>query len=162
MNDTITRREALLVTAMGAAFAGCGNADADDTTSASMKYVRVYADEQGGSHFEDMELEITQGELGTANVPKVGISRAFSTSKMFFVTAEVKRPEHREITWHTAPARQFVIWLTGKIEIETSDGEKRTFGPGDIVLAEDTTGKGHISRNLSDVVLAFIPLSEEK
>jgi hypothetical protein len=36
--------------------------------------------------------------------------------------------------------------LTGSVEIETGDGTKRVLGPGDILLAEDTTGRGHISR----------------
>jgi hypothetical protein len=40
-----------------------------------------------------------------------------------------------------------VIWLTGKVEFETSDGVVRRLAAGSVVLAEDTTGKGHISRH---------------
>ena len=28
------------------------------------------------------------------------------------------------------------------------DGSRRVFGPGDLLLAEDTTGRGHVSRAL--------------
>ncbi len=47
--------------------------------------------------------------------------------------------------WHTAPRRQYIVMLSGLVEIQTSDGETRTFGPADIVLVEDTMGKGHKS-----------------
>ena len=36
--------------------------------------------------------------------------------------------------------------MRGKTEIEVSDGEKRILRTGDVLLVEDTTGKGH--RNL--------------
>jgi hypothetical protein len=39
--------------------------------------------------------------------------------------------------------------MDGEIEIETSLGEKRVFKHGDVLLVEDTTGKGHRSRNLT-------------
>ena len=53
------------------------------------------------------------------------------------------------LDWHNAPARQYVIMLEGEVEIEIGDGSKRVLGPGDISLAEDTTGQGHRSRILS-------------
>ena len=51
-----------------------------------------------------------------------------------------------DVAWHPAPQRYFIINVQGHVELQVSDGEKRVFGPGSIVLAEDTTGKGHISR----------------
>ena len=45
--------------------------------------------------------------------------------------------------WHPAPQRQFVIILSGQLEIGFEDGSTRVFGPGDARLVEDTTGKGH-------------------
>ena len=50
--------------------------------------------------------------------------------------------------YHCAPRRQFVIHLKGSVEIETGDGTKRRFGVGDVLLADDTTGEGHISRGV--------------
>ncbi len=45
--------------------------------------------------------------------------------------------------WHPAPQRQFVIILSGQLEIGFEDGSKKIFGPGDARLVEDITGKGH-------------------
>ena len=44
------------------------------------------------------------------------------------------------------PDRQYVVNLEGEVEIEVGDGTKRILRTGDILLAEDTTGQGHISR----------------
>jgi hypothetical protein len=35
------------------------------------------------------------------------------------------------------------------MEIEIGDGTKRIFNTGDIVLVEDTTGQGHVTRAAS-------------
>lgn len=48
--------------------------------------------------------------------------------------------------WHPAPRRQYVITLSGRGEVELASGQKITSGPGHIEFAEDTTGKGHITR----------------
>jgi hypothetical protein len=53
--------------------------------------------------------------------------------------------------FHTAPQMQYIILLDGEIEIETSLGDKRTFGAGEVLLMEDTTGKGHKTRNLQPI-----------
>ena len=52
-----------------------------------------------------------------------------------------------ENSWHRAPRRQYVISLAGGISITASDGETRHIGTGEIVLVEDTTGKGQITRS---------------
>ena len=53
--------------------------------------------------------------------------------------------------FHTAPTRQFIILLDGRIEIETSLGDKRIFSSGDILRMEDITGKGHKTKNLEAI-----------
>ena len=59
--------------------------------------------------------------------------------------------------WHPTPKRQFIIYLSGTIEAEVSDGEIRQFGPGSITLVEDTSGKGHKSRVVgSDLVICVV------
>src|SRR5688500_15711040 len=52
--------------------------------------------------------------------------------------------------WHTAPQRQFVIILSGQLQIGFEDGSTKVFGPGDARLVEDTTGKGHTTIALGD------------
>ena len=100
--------------------------------------VRVYSDENGDSHFEDHQVFLKDGG-------KIGkLSDAVETKSLIFREVE---PAY-DWDFHTAPERQYIVLLDGEIEIETSLHEKRTFKPGDILLVEDTTGKGHKTRNL--------------
>ena len=64
--------------------------------------------------------------------------------------------------WHTIPVRQFVIWLTGWVEFETSDGDVRRCNPGTVVLVEATFGKGHISSHPAEEgqFLMFVPVPD--
>jgi quercetin dioxygenase-like cupin family protein len=48
--------------------------------------------------------------------------------------------------WHPAPRKQYMFCLSGELEVEVSDGEIRRFNPGSVILLEDTSGKGHVSR----------------
>jgi hypothetical protein len=59
---------------------------------------------------------------------------------------------------HTAPKEQYIIYLKGTAEIEVTSGEKRIFGPGDILLVTDTTGKGHKTTILTEGVSLVIPV----
>jgi hypothetical protein len=100
--------------------------------------VRVYSDEAGDSHFEDVEFPL-------ANSGKVGkLSRPVDVKKLIFREVE---PTY-DWDFHCAPEKQFIVLLDGDIEIETSLGEKRTFTAGEILLVEDIAGKGHKTRNL--------------
>lgn len=67
------------------------------------------------------------------------------------------------IDWHTAPRKQFVITLSGESEVEIGDGTKIRLHPGHILLAEDVTGQGHISRSIGteDRISLFLPLAEQ-
>lgn len=49
---------------------------------------------------------------------------------------------------HPAPSRQVIVLIKGKLEVGASNGDVRQFGPGDMVLVEDTTGKGHSTRSI--------------
>ena len=56
--------------------------------------------------------------------------------------------------------RQYVITLSGQGEIEVGDGSKKLFEPGDVLLAEDTTGQGHVTRVVGDQprTMMWVPL----
>jgi hypothetical protein len=105
-----------------------------------MKYVRLYTGPDQLSHFEDVEVALT--EAGSASQ----LSKAMETKAIQFR----QNAASYDLDWHPAPRRQFVVNLTGEVEITASDGEVRRFGPGTIMLAEDTTGKGHLSKATSD------------
>ncbi len=101
-----------------------------------MKITRVYSGDDGESYFEDMEIDLVErGAIGS-------LSKLFDATGVLFRTT---RGDY-ELDFHCAPRRQFVINLDGSVELETGDGSKRVLGPGDVLLAEDTTGRGHISR----------------
>lgn len=115
-----------------------------------MKVVRVYTGDDGRSHLEDVEIELGQQGAGGR------LSEQWPGSGVIF--REVTGDYH--IDFHNAPRRQLVVNLTGSVEIEVGDGSKRILGPGEILLAEDTTGQGHISRAVDGQprTCLFIPL----
>jgi hypothetical protein len=120
-----------------------------------MKYTRVYADEQGESHFEDIEVTM-EDAIFAPPAPPLRLSEFIAASRFAFMSASPGWfGDH-----HPAPKRQFTLYLQGEIEGETSDGETRRFGPGDAVLLEDTSGKGHRSRVVGgeDAILAVVQL----
>ena len=101
-----------------------------------MRITRLFTGTDGESHFEDQEVEICpQGEIGALS------ARYLATGVVFRETTG-----DYDYDWHNAPARQYVVMLEGSVEIQVGDGTRRRFGPGDILLAEDTTGRGHQSR----------------
>ena len=51
-----------------------------------------------------------------------------------------------DLDWHPAPRRQYIINLDAGVQITASDGEVRVIGAGEVILVEDTTGKGHLSK----------------
>ncbi len=104
----------------------------------SFPVTRTYADADGESHFEDIGLPLRSGgDIGSLSKEIPGATIVFRGNG-----------PHYDYDWHPAPARQFVLMMTGEIEIEVSDGEKRRFGPGQALLIEDTTGKGHKTKNV--------------
>jgi uncharacterized cupin superfamily protein len=52
--------------------------------------------------------------------------------------------------WHPSSARNLFFVLNGEWQVTASDGESRRFGVGSVLLVEDTTGKGHSSRVVSE------------
>jgi hypothetical protein len=103
-----------------------------------MRIHRLYADDKGESHFTDVEVEFTQsGAAGrtTARLPATGI--------IFRET-----PGAYDLDWHPAPRRQYIINLDAGVQITASDGESRRIGAGEVLLVEDTSGKGHLSKAL--------------
>jgi hypothetical protein len=108
-----------------------------------MKCLRIHADEDGESHLTEVEIPLLLREVFPGALPFSLSARHKATSVQF-----VTHPRGlRTVDWHNAPERQLVIFLTGETEFETSDGTVHRIGPGSIVLAEDTWGKGHISRH---------------
>ena len=116
-----------------------------------MKYIRLSADHAGESHFEDVEIEFTDSEY-TSSAPPLGLSMMSATTEFGFM----RTPAGWESDWHRATARNFFVVVSGEWEVIASDGDARRFGPQSLLLVEDTTGKGHKSRVVSDSIVALI------
>ncbi|MGD9140074.1 MAG: cupin domain-containing protein [bacterium] len=116
-------------------------ADPDDIeVSGPFAYVRIYTGPEGKTHFEDLEMTFELKDFAPP-APPISVSQAFMTQGMTVISS----PGGWEGNWHPAPRRQFLIILVGELDVEVSDGEVRRFGPGSIILVEDTGGMGHIS-----------------
>ncbi len=117
-----------------------------------MQVTRIYTGDDNQSHFEDVEIDLE--DLGMRGQ----ISKPWPAESVMFreVTGDYN------LDFHTAPRRQLVVNLTGSVEIETGDGTVRLMGPGSILLAEDTTGQGHISRAVGGEArqCLFVPLKD--
>jgi hypothetical protein len=115
-----------------------------------MKIHRLYVDQKGESHFEDVEIEFVESSRSgrvSARLPATGI--------IFRET----QAEH-DIDWHPAPRRQYIINLDAGVKITASDGESRVIGVGEVILVEDTTGKGHLSQHVEGKIRhsIFVPI----
>jgi len=122
-----------------------------------LKYVRVYSDSIGETHFEDLEINLDKIDFAPP-APPIYTSDLISLASYGFLSV---LPGWKS-EWHPTPKRQFIIYLSGIVEAEVSDGEIRQFGPGSITLVEDTFGKGHKSKALGNdkIVLVVIQLDE--
>ena len=106
-----------------------------------MRYFRLKIDSSGESHFEQAALDLNEADYRPP-APLLFVSHAYRADGLQFVmlpagwAGESIHP----------PKAQFLICLKGHLEVIASDGGKRTFGPGDSLLMEDTSGKGHRTR----------------
>jgi hypothetical protein len=103
------------------------------------------------------------GPDGKSRVESIDLGKTPDWTKGLGATQITFRewPVGQFIDWHPAPRRQFVIILSGQLEIGLGDGTKHVFGAGDARLVEDTTGQGHTTRVLgtAPTITATIPLA---
>ncbi len=115
-----------------------------------MKIHNLYVDKNGESHFRDLEIEYaetTRAGRVTKRLPASGI-----------IFREVQ-PDY-DLDWHPAPRRQYIINLDAGVQITASDGESRKIGAGEVILVEDITGKGHLSKAVDSKIrnCIFVPI----
>jgi quercetin dioxygenase-like cupin family protein len=115
----------------------------------AMPYSVVHSDTNGVTHFRNEYLawRVGQGLTVTpyVNAEKIGFLRI---------------AQGRRFDWHPAPSKRFVMVLSGLLEVEVGDGERRTFGPGNVLLVTDAEGRGHLTNVLGneDVFLVWVPV----
>lgn len=105
-----------------------------------IRCVRIWTGSDGDSVFEEGTIDLARGERGDA------LSGALAAASLSFRETEAGG----SFAWHDAPARQIVLTLGGTLEFRTRKGALFTIRPGDVLLAEDTTGSGHSWRLVDD------------
>jgi hypothetical protein len=106
-----------------------------------MRYARLFADEDGESHFDEAEIEFKLADYVPEAAP-LELSKTFSANELGFMRA----PAGWTSDFHVATARALFVVLNGEWEVTASDGESRRFADAAVLLVEDTSGKGHSSR----------------
>lgn len=104
-------------------------------------YTRLYSDDQGESHFDDVEIDLTLTDYAPP-APPLSLSSFTPSTQFGFMNATAGWSSD----WHPATARAIFFVLSGEWEVTASDGETRRFRDGSVLLLEDTSGKGHSSR----------------
>lgn len=115
-------------------------------------YTRVVSTNDGGSEFEDADLRLEAMPVGDGITMLVGAVGPVTGLAFCRLDAFGGEP-------HPASEPQWVVVLRGRIEVEVSDGSSRQFGPGDLVLAADTRGRGHITRVVGDQTVEALVIS---
>ena len=171
MNTSLLR----LVTA-GVLFGATGllsHADEAHPSTAATRVLSIthlWADAQGVSHFRDEKLSF---EAATPENPTAGTTARTNPDPDALVALPLRGATGATFLylkrsavedWHRAPRRMYLIPVQGTSEVTAGDGQVRRFGLGSIVLMDDLTGKGHITRAVGDVdhIALTIPVPAPK
>ena len=120
---------------------------------------RTYADAEGASHFEEVEDVLTPTAFVPTNPPlELSVPRA-ATAAVF-----ARLAPGWDGSWHPTPRAQYAVTLAGEWEIAVTDGEPRRFGPGDLVLLDDRTGRGHntVVTGAEEVLILLVWLAPDQ
>ena len=115
-----------------------------------MRIHNLYVDDKGETHFRDIEIEWVEES------PAGKLSKRLPATGIIF--REVQ-PSY-DLDWHPAPRRQYIINLDAGVQITASDGEARVIKAGEVILVEDTHGKGHLSKAVESKIrnCIFVPV----
>lgn len=135
--------------------------DAELSTSAGtvergVHYVRIFTDATGEARIDEQDVTIAQAAFAPP-APPLWISRGIAARNLIFC----EFPVGWDGPLHPAPARQYIVLLSGELEIMVPDGSTRRLTAGSIVLVEDVSGRGHRTRVIGDTSVrgAFIQLA---
>lgn len=123
-----------------------------------MRLVRLYCDDDGTSHLEEVEVAMAP-DLYAPPAPPLDLSAALGASRVLFC----RMPAGWFGDWHPTPVRQLFLALSGTLEVAVSDGQVRQIHSGEAVLVEDLLPPGHTTRVVGQepVLGAFIHLADE-
>lgn len=103
-----------------------------------MRFYRLYSDEMGESHWEDIAVELTEKTFAPP-AAAIEISEPEPARQVLFLRLKAGWDE----PIHPTPVAQKLVCLSGMVRVTASDGETRDIGPGDVWHMEDKAGKGH-------------------
>ena len=112
----------------------------------AIEYLRIYNDDSGCSHFETLNIELKKNDYAPPATP-LNTSAIEPAEGCLFL----ELPAGWIGDWHPTPVRQWLILMSGECEFETGDGERCRRKAGDVVMLDDTEGKGHCTRVIGDV-----------
>lgn len=115
-----------------------------------MACFHIYGDDSGDTHLRAIELPLRETYAGTVR----GLNDIPATT--MGMGAFVGRKPDAGL--HEAPRRQFLVVLSGELEIVTSLGQEERLGPGDVLLADDVGSKGHFSRDVGEQSLMLMSI----
>jgi quercetin dioxygenase-like cupin family protein len=111
----------------------------------NLNYVRIYADENRETHFQDMEVPLKDTDYAPP-APPIAVSLHQNATG----TCAIGFPPGWFGDFHPAPKHQWMMIMAGTLEIGVSDGEKRTLPAGTIAFVEESGSKGHSTRVIGD------------
>ena len=125
-----------------------------------VNYVRLYNDEKGESHFEDLEVELPPVDFAPPAGP-LNILPFFPVEKSILMGVPVGWAGE---AFHPVPIRSILCVLQGEYQVTASDGTSRNFPAGSMFLAEDTWGKGHTTSLKSETegLILVVTLSDSE
>jgi hypothetical protein len=109
---------------------------------------RLYTGSDGLTHIDEVKVKMNSAPEFTSETGSKGITELSDPARATQAFIVRANPDFFE-TWHRADVRRYVVTLSGRAEIDGSDGQKAYAEPGRIFLAEDLTGKGHTVRVVS-------------
>lgn len=118
--------------------------------------LRIYSDPAGETHFGDLEIALVEASYAPP-APPFWVAAGAKTQNCIFARLSIGWSS----AWHPTPTRQYFIQTGGELEVSVSDGARRRLLPGQVILVEDTHGKGHTTRVVgdNDVTGLFIHLA---
>lgn len=109
-------------------------------------YMVLYTGKDNHSYLKEAERTLNPAKIGS-------VTGSVAVSNVFFGKGAAETQD-----WHNAPQRLFIIILSGIMQIETSSGQIKDFKAGDVLLAEDLTGRGHITRALNKQPVQYLAM----
>lgn len=104
-----------------------------------MNVLTVLMDDGGGTYFGETELPMEAADFAPPSPAGYWVSPKLGTDTVCIM----RTPAGYVDVWHPVPQRMFVVLLSGRLKLETTDGDHRIIETGGMFINEDNEGRGH-------------------